>query len=97
MARGSPHPEELNEYAFPWGTILFAMVASALLGVGIWDSVLAGRFRTRFLGHGLLWFAVAVYLLHRRAREEARLWKQRLAREEDLVAAAAQTAGRDAR
>src|SRR6187551_234110 len=88
MTPDNARPEELNEFTFPWGSILFAMGASALLGVAVWQAWLSSRLWTTLLGEGIFWFAIAVYWLRRTARDEARLWKQRLAREENLVAAA---------
>ena len=93
MAAGRPRPDELNEYSFPWGPVLSAMAASGLLGAAAWEWLVSEHVWTSLLGSALAWFALAVFWLGRTARDEARLWKQRLAREEDLVAAAVQAAG----
>ena len=93
MTSRNPRPEELNQYSFPWATVVFAMGASGLLGAAVGEWVVTGRIWTKLLAVGLVWFAIAVYWLRRTARDEVRLSKQRMAREEDLVAAVVQTTG----
>ena len=79
------HPEESSEYSFPWRAVLLAMGASGYLVFTILAAVGDGRVGSELLVGGLCLFAYAVYGLRRAAREEARLWKQRLKREKHLV------------
>ena len=82
MTEPLERPTPPTDYPFPWGLVGGAMVASALFGIAaieIYRGV-PGWIDLLMLGIGGI--AYSVYGL----RAEARLWRQRLAREVDIAA-----------
>ena len=71
-----------SQYPFPWGLVAGAMAASALFGIAAMEVFVGQSGWTGSLMLGIAGIAYSLYGL----RHEARLWRQRLAREADIAA-----------
>jgi len=76
MARAKEPIESWPEYAFPWGWVISALVASCLLGIVLGEYNASKYLWTKIVVFGALWLAYSLYQLARAARVERRLRKE---------------------
>ena len=82
MTNPVERPAPPSDYPFPWGLVAVAMVSSAIFGAAAIEVYLGAP---GWMGTLILGVAGSAYSMYG-LRHEARLWRQRLAREADIAA-----------